>query len=207
MAQDERPTTAELTDWLEGRLTAEAAAALTHQVENDPALQERVAWLREFLQTSQTTILADPPAGVHERPNAAFAAYAQSKRSPGWLETLVATLTADNWQRPALAGVRNVTLRREPRQLVYTSDLADVALNAQMQAGSGLVDLSGQIFPLDDSDPADFLVQLLQDGLEIRLISCDTLGKFSLTALLAGTYHLLLSSDQAKIEIGPVALE
>jgi hypothetical protein len=207
MAQHESPTTAELTDWLEGRLTAESAAALTHQIENDPALQEQVAWLRDFLQISQTTILASPPAGVHEGPNVAFAAYAKGKRPSGWLETLVATLTADNWQRPALAGVRNVTLRHEPRQLVYNSDLADVALNAQMQAGSGLVDLSGQIFPLDDSEPTDFLVQLLRDDLEIRLTSCDTLGKFSLTGLPAGTYHLLLSSDRAKIEIGPVVLE
>jgi hypothetical protein len=80
-----------------------------------------------------------------------------------------------------------------------------VALNAQM-GSSGRVDLSGQLFPLDDSDPAEFLIQLLQDGLEQRHAFADDLGKFSLPNLPPGTYSLLLSRPGLEIEIGPLEL-
>lgn len=206
MTDKDNSMTAELLDWLEGRLASAKAEALLAQVETDPALQKQVDWLRDFLQLSQTTLLASPPPEVRRAANAAFAAYAKTKRPSGFLHTLIATLTADNWQRPALAGVRNVSLRSEPRQLIYSSDLADVALNAHIQSGNGQIDLNGQIFLLDDSDPGDFIVQLLQDGLEYRLTACDPLGKFALTGLPAGTYELILSGDQAEIEIGPLEL-
>lgn len=207
MTQKQEPMIVQLADWLEGRLTDAETKALIETIETDPALQAQVAWLRDFLQISQTTMLADPPAKVRQAATAAFAAYAADRRPPSLFKIFIASLTADNWQRPALVGARNVTLRSEPRQLIYNSDLADVALNAQMQASSGQIDLSGQIFPLDESDPADFLVQLLQDGRERQLTGCDALGKFSLVGLPLGTYQLLLVKSQAKIEIGPLELE
>ena len=58
----------------------------------------------------------------------------------------------------------------------------------------------------DDGDPADFLVQLLQDGVERRLVPADALGKFSLPDLPAGQYTLLLSRAAEEIEIGPLDL-
>lgn len=206
MADLQMPDTAKLADWLEGKLAAEETAVIAQLVAANPQLQEQVVWLQEFLQLSHTTTLAAPPAAVRQAANAAFAAYAKSKRRPGLLQTLVATLTADNWQRPALAGARNVSLRSEPRQLIYSSDLADVALNAHVSSHSEQIDLEGQLFPLDDSDPVEFIVQLLQDGVERRLAACDALGKFSLTGLPAGTYELLLSRPGLEVEIGPLEL-
>lgn len=206
MADSQIPDTARLADWLEGKLSPADTAVLTQLVAANPALQEQVAWLQEFLQISQTTTLADPPATVRQAAAAAFAAYAQHKRPSGLLRSLVATLTADNWQRPALAGARHASLRSEPRQLIYSSDLADVALNAHMPAGSEQIDLDGQLFPLDDSDPADFVIQLLQDGMERGLLVSDALGKFSLTGLPPGRYTLVLSRDQDEIEIDPLEL-
>ena len=206
MADAQTPATAQLADWLEGKLPAAETAVLAQTVAADPALQEQVAWLREFLQLSRTTVLADPPAALRRAAADAFAAYARAQRPSGRLQTLIAALTADNWQRPALAGVRNVSLRSEPRQLIYSSDLADVALNAHMQAGGAQIDLDGQIFPLDDGDPSDIIVQLLQDGVERGLAFCDDLGKFSLNGLPPGQYDLLLSRPGAEIEIGPLEL-
>lgn len=211
MTNQQNSMTATLLDWLEGRLTAASADTLAARVQADPILQEEVAWLREFLQISQKTVLVDPPADVQQHARTAFAAYAKTKRPPGLLQTFLAVLTADNWQRPALAGVRHLSLRSEPRQLVYHSDLADIALTARMETPEGLIDLSGQVFPLDDSDPADFLIQLFADASgdppADRLTECDGLGKFRLTGMASGRYHLFLSSDQGKIEIGPIELE
>lgn len=206
MADPHIPDTSALVDWLEGKLPPAETAVFTQLVAANPILEEQVAWLRDFLQLSQTTILAAPPPTVRRAATAAFAAYAQAKRPPSRLQTLIAALTADNWQRPALAGVRNVSLRREPRQLIYSSDLADVALNAYMPADRQQIDLDGQIFPLDDSDPAAFIVQLLQNGVERQLALADPLGKFRLTGLPPGQYELLLSRPDATIEIAPVEL-
>jgi hypothetical protein len=193
-------------DWMENRLPAAEAAAIAQAVEADPQLRERAAWLREFLQLSEGVVLVDPPAEVRRAANAAFAAYAQSQRPPGILQTLSALLTSDSWQRLSLAGVRNVTLQTAPRQLVYSSDAADVALNVHAQSGSQEIDLDGQIFPLDDSEPAGFIVQLLHDGIELRLAACDAAGKFSLAGLPSGQYDLVISSDHAEIELGPLDL-
>lgn len=136
MADQKIPTTAELLDWLEGRLTAVEADALALVTETEPAVQEQVAWLRDFLQLSHTTALANPPDEVRQAATAAFAAYAKAKRPFSLLQTLIASLTADSWQRPALAGARNVSLRSEPRQLIYSSSLADayLALNLLPEA-------------------------------------------------------------------------
>lgn len=206
MASSQIPDTSRLVDWLENKLSPDEAAVLEQLIAANPGLQEQVAWLQEFLQISRTTVLATPPETVRQAAHAAFAAYANQKRPPGLLRTLIASLSADNWQRPALTGVRNISLLNEPRQLIYSSDLADVALNAHMQIGSQQVNLDGQIFPLDDSDPADFIAQLLQNGLERGLAFADALGKFSLTGLTPGHYDLLISRAGVEIEVGPLEL-
>ncbi len=204
--QTPAPSAEQLMDWLENRAPAETAAAVAQAVEADPQLQEQATWLREFLQLSRSVVLADPPAEVRQAANAAFAAYAEARRPPSLLQRLSAALTADSWQRLSLAGVRNVTLHTDPRQLIYSSDLADVALNVQVQSGGQDIDLDGQIFPLDDSEPAGFVVQLLHDGVELRLTTSDAAGKFSLAGLPSGQYELVIAGDQAEIELGPLEL-
>lgn len=204
--QTPTPGADQLMDWLENRLPAEEAAALAQSVQRDPALHQQAAWLREFLQLSAGVVLADPPADVRRAAHAAFAAFAQSKQPPGLLQTFRAMLASDSWQRLSLAGVRNVTLQSAPRQLIYSSDLADVALNIRARGAGPQIDLDGQIFPLDDSDPAGFVVQLLQDGVERRLTICDAVGKFGISGLPAGAYALVAAGDQGEIELGPIEL-
>jgi hypothetical protein len=206
MANSQIPDTAQIADWLEGKLAPEKTAVFAQLIAANPQLQERVNWLQEFLQISRATTLVQPPDSVRQAATAAFAAYAKTKRPPGLLQTLLATLTADNWQRPALAGARNVSLRSEPRQLIYSSPVADIALNAHMQSGSQMITLDGQIFPLDESDPFDFVIQLLHDDREYHLTFTDTLGKFSLAGLDSGQYTLVVSRAGAEIEISPLDL-
>lgn len=205
-SQTPTPTAAQLMDWLENRLPADQATTIAQAVERSAALQQQVAWLAEFLQLSRGLVLADPPTEVRQAAVAAFAAHVQAQRPPSLLQRLTAALTADSWQRLSLAGVRNVTLRTDPRQLIFSSDLADVALNIHVERGGQDIALDGQIFPLNDVDPAGFVVQLLQGGIERRLTTSDAAGKFSLTELPAGEYELVIAGDQAEIELGPIAL-
>lgn len=206
MAQSPRPDPDRLLDWLEGKLTAEEAAEIARTVAADPELVERAGWLQGFLDLSRVTTLADPPAAVRQAATAAFEAYVQSRRPPGLVQSFIAVLTADTWQRPAPAGVRRASLRSEPRQLIYSSDLADIALNAHMQLDGQQVNLEGQVFPLNEDAPADFLVQLLQEGVERQLALADELGKFSFADLPPGRYELLLSQAEVAIEVGPLEL-
>lgn len=206
MANIQNPTTAQLLDWLEGRLAPTELPLLTAAIQTDPTLQEQVAWLRDFLQISRTTTLTNPPADARQANRAIFTAYAQAKRPPNIWQTLIATLTADNWQRPSLSGVRDVSLHTTPRQLIYTTAVVDVALNVHIQIGGQQIDLDGQLFPLDDSEPDDFVIQLLQNDVELRLTVSDGVGKFTLTGLAAGIYDLILSSDRAEIQIGAIDL-
>lgn len=200
------PDTARLADWLEGKLSPEETAEVGRLVAGNSDLQKLVAWLQGFLQISQATTLASPPDSVRQAATAAYAAYAKANQPPGLLQTILATLTSDNWRRPALAGARNVSLRSEPRQLIYSSPVADIALNAHMESGSLQIKLDGQIFLLDDSDPTDFIIQLLQNGVDRRLVLADAFGKFSLTELSPGQYTLLLSRPGQDIEIDPLDL-
>lgn len=206
MARLQTPDTTQLLDWLENRLSADEATAIAQAIEADAALQAQVAWLRDFLNTSSQVVLADPPAGIHLLATERFAAYAQGKRPPGLIRTFIAALTADNWQRLSMAGVRNVNLRSEPRQVVYSSELADVALNIHAETSGERFELDGQVFALEDDASGAFVVQLLQDGVEQRLAIGDDLGKFSLSGLPAGVYELVVSSDEGEIEIGPIEL-
>jgi hypothetical protein len=207
MSDKIKPDTSRLMDWLEGKLPAEEATAMTQLVESTPDLQAEVGWLRDFLQLSRTTTLADPPPEVRRSALAAFDAYARTRRPPGRLRLLIAALTADNRQHLAPAGARNAGLRSEPRQLIYSSDAADIALNALMRPNSGKIDLYGQILLLDDGDPSAFIIQLLQDGVERRLTYADDLGKFSLDELPPGQYDLLISNGDTEIAIDALELD
>ncbi len=200
------PSTALLLDWLEGRLPDESAANLAQAVADDPSLQAQVAWWRAFLRISRGAVLADPPAGLLRQLQAPFAAYARQQRGPGPVRAFIAALTDDSWQRLALAGVRNTSLRHAPRQMIYSSEVADVALNIQAGSSDATFDMEGQIFALADYAAAEFVVQLVQEGVERRLALSDELGKFSLASLPAGGYALWLSSDQGEIEISPIEL-
>lgn len=205
-APSSHPSFSRLLDWLEGKLSAEEAAALAQTVEQDPRLCAQVRWLRDFLRLSRETVLAEPPETVRRAAMARFAAYAQSKRSPGLWRTLIATLTSDTWAQLAPAGARAVSLRTTPRQLVYHTELADVALSIHFQAVPATFDLAGQVFPLIEEE-TEFVVQLVQEGAERRLVLADDLGRFTLEGLPAGTYELVLSSDAGEIVVGPIELE
>jgi hypothetical protein len=164
--------------------------------------------LQAFLNLSRSTVLIEPPPDLLQETTFHFRAFAQSKRPPGWLQRLIATLTSDSWQRPVPASVRRTGLGAVPRQLVYQANTVDIVLNLRAGSDGALFDLVGQVFPKDESDPASFTIQLTQRGreLEAALTYADNVGKFAFTNLAAGAYTIIILGNQVEVTIAEVTL-
>jgi hypothetical protein len=204
MPKPNTPDFEKILDWLEGRLPADEAATVARYVESaGPEVRSEVDWLREFREVSADTVFATPPPEVRETLTHRFESYARSAREPGLLERLLASLTFDSGLQPALSGVRSAGAQETQQQLVYATDLADVAINIQRRQNRRLY-LSGQIFPTGDVEPEGFIVQLLRGSKEVGIAAADDLGEFAFRELEPGTYELVLSNEEYEILIPPI---
>ena len=206
MAESQNVEFARLLDWVEGRLSEEEARTVEEQLATaDSATHADVAWMRAFARISEKTVIASPPSEVREELIERFEAYAEGKQHPGLLQRLVATLTFDSNLRPAL-GLRAATVPESQRQLVYSTDAADVALHVRSRPQDGIFDLNGQIFPTDSADSGTFGVQLLEGGSEVATTATNELGEFTFEAVSPGVYDVLASNERVEIRIPQVAL-
>lgn len=195
-----------LADWLEGRLSEEEAEAVAEQVaRTDEATRAQLEWLRAFARVNEEVVLDAPPQEVRDELIRRFDAYAEDRRTPSLLQRLVATLSFDSGLQPAF-GVRSAAGHDEQRQLVYTTDAADIALNVRPRSSNGHLDLDGQVFPADDADPASFSVQLLSGADEVGLTTTDELGEFAFESVSPGAYQILVSGERVEILISSVEL-
>lgn len=205
------PAFEEMLDWVEGRLPAEEAAAIADFVERaDEETQDTVRWLRAFRRVSSETVLAPLPSHVRSALAGRFVEHAQHREDVGLWQHVVAVLTFDSSARPELGGVRS-TRADNVRQLVYSTDAFDVALNVQPRLHEQQIDLLGQILPNDDTAPDEFAVQLLQVEMEqhvreLSLMMADDLGEFAFESLLPGRYQVVLSGDALDIELPLLSL-
>ena len=124
---------------------------------------------------------------------------------PGYLKRIVATLTFDDGLRPAM-GVRSVGAQGTRRQLVYSADALDVALNILPRARDKNLDLNGQVLSHSDAELGSFSVQLLQSETERAITATDDLGGFAIESIPPGVYELVLSSERVEVSIKPVEL-
>jgi hypothetical protein len=207
----ENPTFEQLVDWLEGRLPTEEAQKIAGLVAaGDAAVQADVAWLRKFYQAGQEVIAANLPAAnlppdVTERLKERFAAYAETRRRPSIFQRLIANLSFDS-HLMAAAGVRTAAMREDQRQLVYETDPATIALTVQRRSRDDNLDVLGQVLPAAVVEVDLVRVALYQEQAEFDSTITDDLGEFSLTALPAGQYSLVLTSDRYEIQIEPLNL-
>jgi hypothetical protein len=204
VAKNSEINTTDLINWLEGKLDADTAAAVARAVAEQPSLRATADWLREFLHLSATTRLDTPDAAVHRAASAHFRAYARGARRPGLLKTLRGLLVSDSRRLPAPAGARGGTSQTTPRQLIFSTAAADVALNIQTHQEQ--MTLSGQVFPLGDEEAAVYTVQLIRAGQPIGLATTDAVGKFGFLALQEGQYELALTGDRYEIIIDPLEI-
>jgi hypothetical protein len=195
----------QLADWVEGRLPEKEARAVEEQVAvADSATLADVAWLRKFVRATEDSVLESPPPEVRSTLLAYFKAHAESRRPPGLLKRVVATLTFDDGLRPAV-GVRSAGAQGARRQLVYSTDALDVALNFLPRARDK-VDLNGQILSHNDVELGSFGVQLLQSETELAITVTDDLGGFAIESISPGVYEIILSSERVEVSITPLDL-
>jgi len=195
----------QLVDWVEGRLPAKEARVVEEQVAvADSAALADVAWLRKFVRATEDSVLEAPPPEVRSTLIARFRAHAEGRRPPGLLKR-VATLTFDGGLRPAV-GVRSAGTQGARRQLVYSADDLDVALNFLPRARDKNFDIDGQILPRDDVELGSFSVQLLQSETEFGITVTDDLGTFAFESIPSGVYEIILSTERVEVSIVPVEL-
>jgi hypothetical protein len=205
MAESQDMEFIRLVDWVEGRLSEGEARAVEERVAADSAARADVAWLRAFARVSEETVIASLPSEVREELIERFEAYAEGKQHPGLLQRLVATLTFDSNLRPAL-GLRAATVPESQRQLVYSTDAADVALHVRPRPRDGSFDINGQIFPSGGTESGIFGVQLLQGTSEVATTATNDLGEFTFEAVSPSVYDVLASDERVEIRIPQVAL-
>ena len=202
----ERIAFSRLVDWIEGRLPEGEARAIEEQVAvADAATLADVAWLRKFVRATEDGVLESPPPEVRSTLIARFKAHAEGRRTPGLLKRVVATLTFEGGLRPAV-GVRAAGTQGARRQLVYSADSMDVALNFLPRARDKNIDLDGQVLPRDDVELGSFSIQLLQGETELGITATDDLGAFAFESIPSGVYEVVLSTDWVEISIAPVEL-
>jgi hypothetical protein len=195
-----------LVDWVEGRLSEEDTRAVEEQVAvAGEATLDQVEWLRAFVRVSEDVDIDSPPRKVRGELIRRFAAYTGDRQTPSLLQRLVATLSFDSGLQPAF-GVRSAGAQEAAqRQLVYTTDAAEIALNIRPHPRSVHLDLDGQVFPTEDADPASFRVQLLSDTDKADLTT-DQFGEFGFESVAPGAYQILVSSERVEILISPIEL-
>jgi hypothetical protein len=207
MNESNIPSFSEMLDWLEGRLPPDEAQAVAERLQAaDAATLADLDWLRLFLQARQSIQFASPPPSVRETLKQRFATYAEAREPPGLLKRWLATLTFDSRAQPVTAGLRSAAEEGQQRQLIYTTEAAEIALTVQSILPNKNFIVSGQIFPMADTPTDAFSIQFLRDAQEVALAATDELGEFTFSDLPAGEYQMVVSAGQYEVVIPSVLL-
>ena len=210
MNESNAPRFSELLDWLEGRLPPDEAQALAERLQTaDAATQADLDWLRLFLQARQSIQIASPPPSVRETLKQRFGAYAEAREPPAPFQRWLATLTFDSRAQPLTAGLRSAQRAEEgqQRQLIYTTEAAEIALTVQSILPNKNFIVTGQIFPMADTPTDAFSIQLLRDAGEVALAAADELGEFTFADIPVGEYDMVVSAGQYEVIIPSLHLQ
>jgi hypothetical protein len=199
MNESNVPLFSELLDWLEGRLPPDKARDVAERLQTaDAATQTDLDWLRLFQQARQSVRFASPPPSVRET---LIQRFAEARQPPGPFQRLLANLTFDSHAQPVIAGLRSAAAEGQRRQLIYTTEAAEIALTVQSILPDKNFIVTGQIFPMGDTPTHTFSIQLLRDAWEVALVATDELGEFTFADLPAGEYHMVVSAGQYEVVI------
>lgn len=200
IAMNNNITFEKLIDWVEGRLSGTEAEWVANQIDADPALQADVNWIRGFQKISQQIVWEAPSPEVRQNLSQRFAIHMARNRPAGLWRQLVTTLKFDSQLQPIVAGFRASAAPSE-RQLVYQTELTDVALTVQQHPSHQLFTVMGHILPTVSPMPDIYSVQLVEDELERGFLVTNTIGEFVFEGLPKGEYELTIHSDHYEMVI------
>lgn len=198
-----------LLDWAEGRLSPQASQEVALLLDQaDEATRATAAWLRSFVLARRAVRLASPPAETRDLLRQHFASAVRARRGPKPLERLAAALRFDSAAQPyAAMGLRTAGgAVYQPRQLIFSCSVADIALNIHRRHHDEQVDLSGQIFPHGSLVPYGWGVVLIGEA-GPDATNTDELGEFGFEALPPGDYTVSIETGKLAITIPMVSLE
>src|SRR5687768_17744773 len=209
MNTPQSPPFAELLDWLEGRLPPERAQAVAERLQTpEEATEADLAWLRAFAAARGSVKLAASPASVRDTLRQRFAQRSQAApQPPSLIQRWVAALSFDSRLSGATAGLRSAAAEGQARQLIFSTDAAEVVFNIQPDRAGQVVSVLGQIFPTGEPIVAPLSVQLLSQGTEAAITATDYLGEFMFSGLAPGTYAVVVSAADWEVIIDAVVLE
>lgn len=192
---------ARLLDWVEGRLTPEEARDVEERLNED-----EVSWLRAFVRASEDTVIESPPVGVRDVLIDRFETHAEARAEDrrGFMERIRAVLHFDSGLRPAF-GMRSSGVRESQRQLIFSSETVDVALDFH-PGREGNLEVVGQVLSVDESVTGPFGFQLLRNAAEAALTATDEFGMFSLYGVEPGEYEAVVTGEGFEVLLSPVAL-
>ncbi len=201
----EAPGFDQLIDWLDGRLSADQAAIIAERVAaGGPDLERTVAWLRAYLTAAERIHFKSSPT-LRTRLTELFADQTRRRPIATSIRRYIAELVTDSRARLDPAGLRGMDDVAAPRQLLFASDVIDIALN--ISATRGGTTLRGQVFPNID-EPADrMLVQLLQDSLEVHMTVTDSMGQFEFVDLPSGVYDLVALGKSLEVQTTAISVD
>jgi hypothetical protein len=195
-----RPDLATLADWVEGRLPAEQADRVAAAVAlGDPRLRATVAWLLRFHSAADALLLFEPPPIVRQNLRRAFEEWSATGTVPDLAPVSVPVLLSFDSRRDlAAGGVRAAGLAEDTVHLVFTGEVADVVVDIR-RAGAGLVDLNGQVLPVDSDTPPVFAAALTGPGFAARTVDGDELGRFRLTGVPHRVLELRVTNGDTEL--------
>lgn len=187
----------DLIELVEGRLSADSAAAIRQRVAADSVLQADLTWIETFYAQQDGVMLHAPSADVIAPATALFRQkYGQNKEErPTLWQRLSGALTFDSWAgaQIGMAGARAADgSSLGTRQLIYHSEQCDIALDLATE--NDATDLHGTILPLLEGVPEQFSIQLLADDAEVAITRADDVGEFQFVDVADGTYQLIVSN-------------
>ena len=208
MNNSNAPRFSELLDWLEGRLPPDRARAVVERLETaDAATQADLDWLRLFLKACQMVRFTSSPPRVRETLKQRFADHTEARQPPGFFQRFLAILTFDSHVQRATAGLRSAADDGSQRQLIYTTDAAEIALTVHSTRPDKNFIVTGQVFPAGEIAAHSFSVQLVRSGREFGLAAADELGEFTFADLPAGDYEIVVSAGQYEVVIPSLRLQ
>lgn len=203
--QQAEPTFDQLIDWLDDRLPADQAARLSERVAaGGPELARTVAWLRAYLAAAGRIHFKTSPA-LQTRLATLFADHKRQRPLAAMIHRYIAEMVADSGVGLNPAGLRGASDEAAPRQLLFSSDVADIVLNLSIAGGA--TTLHGQVFPNIDEPAEKMLIQLLQDSIETRMTVSDHTGRFEFVGLPSGAYALVAVGKALEVQTTAIIID
>lgn len=203
MQKTKRPSFAQLLDWKEGKLAREEERAVSQAISDaGDDVRRDLAWLLLFDQVQGLAHLTSAPARTLKKIYETYESRADLDLTPPRMTCKVGRLSYDSAMTSAMAAVRTGVSARG-RQLVYSTDTADLALSFKPVESDQTYVVQGQVLQLQETDVPGYLISLEGDAPR-REVAADRFGEFAFEGVESGRYRLFVSYDHHSIVVPEV---